>query len=268
MPELPEVETVRRALSKEVLGKKITRTILNLDKALRNKDKFFITNLNNQTIKAFERKGKNLIMVLDDYFVVLHLRMEGKFYHLSIDDNSKNLHNVITFFFDKTKLLFNDHRKFATIDIYNSRAELDNFLKTIGPEPWDIQVDKLFEQIKNKKIAIKSTLLDQKFISGLGNIYVDEVLFASKILPSRPTNQVTFEELNELVNNAIDILRRATLAGGSTISTFQAMNGINGRFQTELKVHSKKGELCPNGTKVLKTTIGGRGTYYCPGVQK
>ncbi len=268
MPELPEVETVRRSLVNEVLGKTILSTTLTLKKSLRNKDEDFLIHLDNQKIIAFERKGKNLIMVLDDYFVVLHLRMSGKFYHVSLAENSYNQHNVITFFFKKTKLLFNDPRKFATVDIYTSRAKLNTFLETIGPEPWDIKIDKLFEQIKDKRIAIKSTLLDQKIISGLGNIYVDEVLFASKIIPTRPTNQITYEELKRIITNAIIILKKATLAGGTTIFTFKAPNGIDGKFQSQLQVYGKKGESCPNGAKILRTTVNGRGTYYCPGVQK
>ncbi|NOQ50576.1 MAG: DNA-formamidopyrimidine glycosylase [Mycoplasmataceae bacterium] len=267
MPELPEVVTVCKTLELNILNLEIKTVKLETIKALRNQSVDYLNNLNNQKIIALKSKGKNLIIQTNDYWLVLHLRMEGKFFFIPKVNDEFNKHNILTINFLDNKLLFNDHRKFATIDIFGSSADLNKFLEKVGPEPWDVNIDSLYNQIKDKRTSIKQTLLDQKYMSGLGNIYVDEVLYASKIMPTRKTNSITYDQLVDIVRHSRIILWQSILVGGSTISTFQSQHGVDGKFQNQLKVHSRKGAKCPNGEKVQKIVVGGRGTYYCPGVQ-
>ena len=270
MPELPEVKTISSDLEKIFKGDIIFNfELINL-KSLRNRNIEYLAEIRNQEIIKIYQHGKNLIIQTTAYSIILHLRMEGKFEIINTKSDL-NLNHVIMLFYFKNKILsFNDHRKFATVDIYKieEQEEVAIFLKKYGPEPWDINKNDFYEQIKNKKNPIKSTLLDQKYMSGLGNIYVDEVLYASKIHPNTRTNLLTKNEIENIVDNSILILKRAIELRGTTISTFHSM-GISGMYQEELTVHTRVGQACKKcGAIVEKIKVGGRGTYFCPKEQK
>ena len=152
-----------------------------------------------------------------------------------------------------------------------SKNEMKDFikLKTLGPEPEDLTFDYLKEKYKKKTIAIKSTLLDQSIFVGLGNIYADEVLFLTKINPLKKTNQLTEDEIKKIIKNTKIVLKKATELGGSTIKTYMPEEGVAGRFQNQLLVHNRQNQKCLNcDSIILKTKVGGRGTYYCPNCQK
>ncbi len=269
MPELPEVETVRRILNKEIVGRKIIHIDCYYNPIIHEDLAFFKRTLKNQVIQRIERYGKYLVFVLNDDALIIHLRMEGKFYIK--DDEPKSKHEHIIFRFENGQSLrYHDVRKFGTMHLKTLKTYRDVYpLNTLGPEPKDAVPTVIYQRLHHKKIAVKTALLDQHIISGLGNIYVDETLFLSHIKPTRLTHQLTQKEVERLVNSAKKVCARAIELGGSTIRSYTASLGVHGRFQNELNVHTRVGQPCPVcGTLIRKTKVGGRGTYVCPTCQK
>ncbi len=269
MPELPEVKTITTDLNKIVLNKKITNVsslvLKSLEFNISNKD---INILTNQKIKNIYQFGKNIIFLLSDYKVVIHLRMEGKFTYLKNDKNQDFKFPIIIFeFSDKSKLVLTDHRKFATVKIYDKSLEDNIIFNKNGPEPWNVNINTIFEKSKRSRTPIKSFLLNQQNISGLGNIYVDEVLYESKIHPEQKSNTLNKKDIELIINNSISILKNAIEHRGSTISTYSSL-GIKGTYQNELKVHTRENQKCSCGSTIEKIKVGGRGTYFCPKEQQ
>lgn len=263
MPELPEVYNLAERLNDKVSNKKIKNFVVLSPKNIKNVTKPKIEkSLTGQKIKRVYSYAKYLIFETEKYNIVTHQRMEGK-YLLDVEPSK---HDIFKMEFNGFEISMQDFRKFSTVDLYNKGDDLP-FYEKIGPEPWDVDVDDIYERIKNKIIPIKSTLLDQKYMSGLGNIYVDEVLFASKISPTRKTNEISKKELKTIIENSISILNKAKRLGGSSIKTYSALEKP-GKYQKHLKVHTKEGHLCPGGDKVKKIKVNGRGTYYCERYQK
>lgn len=272
MPELPEVETVKNILKIDIIGKKILDIKINYNKIIKNVgEEAFINSLKGQTFIDIKRHGKYLIIELDDYYLISHLRMEGKYFLMHDEEISK--HDHIIFFFYDANLRYNDTRKFGTIHLYpkNKYCFEDLFkmepLKNVGSDPFNIELDDLYHNIIKANRHIKSVLLDQEIISGLGNIYVDEVLFMAKIHPEELANKLDKNDVKIILESAKIVLNKAISLGGTTIHSFQSSHGISGRFQNELLVHTK--EFCPVcKNKIKKIRVGGRGTYYCESCQK
>ena len=270
MPELPEVETVKEVLKKQVLNQKILDVIVNYPKMIEqiNVDDF-INKLKNQTIIDIKRRGKWLLFELNNYYLLSHLRMEGKYYIKKFDDEVTK-HQHVIFKFKDFELRYNDTRKFGRMylldkkDAYNTKP-----LNELGYEPWDhdLNIQYLKDKYKNKKLPIKSVLLDQSIIVGIGNIYADEVLYLSKINPYKKASLLNDKELNSIIENTKIVLEKAIKLGGTTIKSYTSSEGVHGRFQNELLVHTK--EECPYcHNKIAKVKINGRGTYYCDNCQK
>lgn len=271
MPELPEVETVKNGLKQKVLNKKITDCHVLYSGIIAYPEKEeFIKNIKNQTIHDIQRRGKFILFVLDEYYLISHLRMEGKYFIKSAEE-PLNKHDHVIFTLDgKIELRYNDTRKFGKMHLVK-KEELDNTpLNKLGLEPWDEHLTPSYlKQKVNKKKAIKTILLDQSVITGIGNIYADEILFLSKINPETYGCNLTTKKLQALIDNTKITLEKAIAAGGTTIHTYTAVDGIHGRFQQSLLVHGKKDAPCPVcQTKIIKTVVNGRGTYYCPKCQK
>ena len=264
MPELPEVETVKNRLLPNLKNKKILSVEVYLEKHS------ILKTIKDETILDIKRKGKYLIFILDNFYLVSHLRMEGKYFITK--EESINKHDLVKFIFDDFNLIYNDVRKFGTFNLFSKDIDIYNVypLNAVGPEPFNVDQEYLYNKLKAKKSEqIKTALLDQSIISGLGNIYVDEVLFLSKINPYRPSNSITFDETKLIIDSSIKTLNKAIKLGGSTIKSFESLNGEIGHFQTELLVHLREGERCLNcNTYIIKKRCGGRGTYYCPVCQK
>lgn len=271
MPELPEVETVKNGLLKKVKGKKITKCVVRWDGiiAYPNKEEF-IKEVVDETINDITRRGKFIVFELDHYYLTSHLRMEGKYFIKNIDEPLSKHDHVIFTLDNKEELRYNDTRKFGKMHLVK-KDELDKSpISKLGKEPWDkgLTIDYLKNKL-NKKKAIKSLLLDQEIIAGVGNIYADEILFLSKINPETNGCDLTNKNLQDIIDNTQTILAKAIEMGGTTIHTYTAVDGITGRFQQELLVHGKKDEECPNcKTKIVKIVVNTRGTYYCPKCQK
>lgn len=268
MPELPEVETVRQGLKKLLLGRIIKRACVYYDGIIEYPSVLeFTSNIENQKINDIDRYGKWLIFVLDDYYLLSHLRMEGKYFIKDASDELNKHEHVVFKLDDGRELRYMDVRKFGKMHLIPKDK-----IKDIGPlidlglEPWDkkLDVSYLKDKYKNKKLPIKSVLLDQSIIVGIGNIYADEILFLAKINPYVRAMDLSDNDLFNIIKYTKEILEKAIREGGTTIRSYSSVNGVHGLFQQELNVHSREGEKCPVcGSKIIKVKIGGRGTYYC-----
>ena len=270
MPELPEVETVRNSLKEIILNKRIKDIIVRYDKIIENVSvDDFINKLKEQEIIDIKRKGKYLIFELNDYYLVSHLRMEGKFFDYTGLDYGK--HDHIIFIFDDFNLRYNDTRKFGRMDLFEKSVDIYKCkpLAYVGPDANcdEASVDYLVSKFKKINKPIKETLLDQSIMSGLGNIYVDEVLFMARLHPESKTCNLDLDDIKNIKDASTTVLNKAITMGGTTIKSFAASHNHTGLFQNELLVHTK--EICPIcKSKIEKIRVGGRGTYFCPNCQK
>ena len=272
MPEKPEVITVQKQLKRKILNKKFTKVDVYWDNIIAFPSvEEFKQELIGKEIKDIYTRGKFLIFDLDEYSLLVHLRMEGKFFFRKIGDE-KNKHDHVIFTLDDEEMRFHDVRKFGKIHLLKT-DEMNNVkpLVNLGYEYSDPLLTKqyLHKKVKNKSLPVKTILLDQSIIAGIGNIYADEILFLSNISPYKQGNKLTLKNCEDIIHNTKIILEKAINLGGSTIKSFTSSEGVHGLFQNELLVHGHKGEECPNCTSLIdKVKIGGRGTYYCSNCQK
>lgn len=273
MPELPEVETVKETLKQKLIGKKIMDVTIYHDNIIEYPSVLkFKHQIKNQLIHNIKRYGKWLIFVLDDYYLLSHLRMEGKYFFKSKKENRNKHEHVIFTLDDGIELRYMDVRKFGKMHLIPKEKikEIGPFLE-MGLEPWDVKLtpEYLKEKYSKKKIAIKTSLLDQSIIVGIGNIYADEILYLSKINPLTSTNTLTTEQLKNVIKNTKEVLEKAIQKGGTTIRSYTSVDGVHGLFQQELYVHSRENQPCKTcQNNIVKIKVGGRGTYYCPTCQK
>lgn len=268
MPELPEVETVKEDLKKRVLGRKI-RDVRVLYKGIIDNLEVdeFVMRLRDQTIIDITRRGKFLIYQLDNYYLISHLRMEGKYFIKNPNEEINKHDHVIFMLDDGMELRYNDTRKFGKMYLYGLNEIDKSPLNKLGLEPWDkeLTVDYLKEKL-NKRIAIKTLLLDQGIIAGIGNIYADEILYLAGINPCNYGCMLEDSDIYNIIKYMREVLKKAISLGGTTIHTYTSLDGVTGRFQQELLVHGKK--TCSKCSEdVLKIVVNGRGTYYCPKCQ-
>ena len=274
MPELPEVETVKEALNQTVKGQTIKEIELRYEPMIKNMSADeFKEKLINQTIQEVSRRGKYLVFHFDDYQLLSHLRMEGKYFY--VDSNFElNSHVHVIFTLENGKrLLYQDTRKFGTYHLYDKAIDLETTapFQVLGLEPFATEFTPSYvkEKIQNKKKPIKSLLLDPTIVCGLGNIYVDEVLYRARLHPLTSSSELTDKDIENVVKYTVEVLARAIELGGTTIRTFSSSHGVSGTFQNELLVHQRKGENCYEcHTPIEKIKVGGRGTYFCPTCQK
>lgn len=273
MPELPEVETVRRGLVSLVIGKTIRKVDVLWPKIIEAPEvDEFRNDLVGETIENISRRGKYLIFHFTHYDMVSHLRMEGKYEFFS-EATPLNKHSHVRFIFtDGSELIYNDVRKFGRMSLMRKDTGLlYKGIQQLGPEPTEENFDLVeFEKrLKKAHTMIKPLLLNQKIVAGLGNIYVDEVLWLSKIHPEQPANILTSAEIEVLHQAIIAVITKAKEAGGTTIRTYLNALGEAGHFQQELNVYGQTGIPCPRcGTPIAKTKVAQRGTHYCPHCQQ
>lgn len=289
MPELPEVETIKRGLEKEIVGTRIVDVVFLWNKTLKNKNpKIAATKIVGKKIISIKRRAKIIIINLEGGLNLLfHMKMTG---HLIIAPASTKIKNngqwvsnqeelkdpfnqyirLIVYLNNNKLIAFSDLRKFGYLKII-SNTELEKILSEYGPEPFskDFNVNYLKKILSNKKIAIKKALLDQKTISGIGNIYADEILFASKINPLKTASKVSEKELNSIIQNTKKILRKSIELGGTSTSDFRNIKGDRGLYGNRLKVYKKNGRSCTIcHSEIKRMVVGGRGTHFCPKCQE
>ena len=273
MPELPEVETVKESLKLKLIGKKINGINILWDNIIAYPGKEeFANEIINKNIIDIKRRGKFLMFDLEEYYLLSHLRMEGKYFFKNNDEAINKHEHVIFDLGNNEELRYMDTRKFGKMYLIN-KNDIDNIgpLRELGLEPWDDNLtgNYLINKYKNKKLPIKTVLLDQSIIVGIGNIYADEILFLSRINPLKISNLISKDECKNIIKYTREVLEKAIRKGGTTIRTYSSVDGVHGLFQNELLVHGKDKGNCPAcNEKVDKIRVGGRGTYYCPKCQK
>lgn len=269
MPELPEVETIRRELMRTIIGKTILSPIIYYPNMVKSNLDFYIRECNNRTIIDVSRKGKFLLLDLDDgRRILFHLRMEGKLYVVNQDSHSMSHLSLFFPFRDEDcGLAFYDVRKFG-ITMLLEKGE-SGPLALLGKEPSEIDDPMyLYKRIHSSQKPIKELLLDQSIIAGIGNIYDSEILFRSKVSPFRKGKDVTLDECNRILQESKTVLDEAIVHNGSTIRTYQASQKIHGSFQEFLKAYGHD-DICSSchRFRIQKIMLGQRGTYFCPNCQ-
>ncbi|MDO4198814.1 MAG: DNA-formamidopyrimidine glycosylase [Erysipelotrichaceae bacterium] len=268
MPELPEVQTVVSTLELEIKDREIVGMDIIYPRIIEGDPEIFRDKMLHQHFRNFNRRGKYLLFEMDDFTFVSHLRMEGKYFVLDENEETKKHDHIIFYLDDHRKLVYNDVRKFGRMEIVPKDDRYDDF-HGLGLEPFDERFDDKYclEYLNGKNKPIKTMLLDQGFIAGIGNIYADEILSAIKIHPLTMAKDLKKNDCKKLVYETRRILSEAIEAGGTTIRSYTSSLGVTGRFQLNLRVHTLK--ECPKcKSEIQKITVGGRGTYYCPKCQK
>ncbi|MFA6829197.1 MAG: DNA-formamidopyrimidine glycosylase [Bacilli bacterium] len=271
MPELPEVETVRRQLTSQLIGKTFLEPIVYYSGMIKTPINEYVSGLTGRKVTSIDRKGKFLIFNLDnDYRIIFHLRMEGKLFIVDKNNHSpSHLSLFIPFENDNNGLAFYDVRKFGVT--YYLPKDDEGPLEKLGKEPFDIDDPKyLLSHYQKTNKPIKEMLLDQTIMSGLGNIYADEVCFACRISPFMKANQLTEKNCEDILTNSRLILNKSIENQGSTVRSYKASAHVSGSFQNFLKVYSQDGKECSvcHKVKIEKRKLSGRGTSYCPYCQK
>tara|TARA_B100001093_G_scaffold58736_1_gene49645 strand:- start:2652 stop:3515 length:864 start_codon:yes stop_codon:yes gene_type:complete len=287
MPELPEVEIVKQSLSQNIQQKKILKVIIK-NRNLRFKiPSKFEQLLKNKFIVKVSRFSKYLIFNFSDRsFCLVHLGMSGTIHLIKKNNlnnftntsfyNSLNLpkkHNHVEIRLKNLKIIYNDPRRFGFFRYIKNEQELKKKFEHLGPEPFfkEFNLKYLMNYFKNKKKDIKSFLLDQKFVSGIGNIYASEILFLCKINPKKEAFKLTKKEGKKIISFSKIVLNKAIKKGGSSIRDFKNILGENGNYQKEFKVYQKESGNCPRNKckgKIKKIVVAKRSTFYCNICQK
>lgn len=269
MPEIAEVRTVAKTLNERISHSKIKDIDILYPNIIEDDLDYFKKCLIGKEIKKVSNYGKYLLFDLGDKTLISHLRMEGKYFIKGEDEEVVKHEHIIFHLDDGRTLRYHDTRKFGRMHIANTDEVMSKELSSLGLEIDDpnLKANDVYERIHKRRKPIKSVLLDQTIINGLGNIYVDEVLFASKIHPETLASALSLKDCENIIREGSIIIGKATEAGGTTIRSYTSSLGVYGSYQNYLKVHTK--EVCPEcGSKILKIRVGGRGTYLCPKCQK
>ncbi|KGE16310.1 DNA-formamidopyrimidine glycosylase [Paenibacillus wynnii] len=274
MPELPEVETVRRTLNALIKGKQIEHVTVRLARIIQRPDDIqaFAHLLAGHSIIDVQRRGKFLRIVLDGLVLVSHLRMEGRYGLYSSNDPLDKHTHVIFHFTDGSELRYNDVRQFGTMHLFQQDEDLLLApLNKLGQEPLEpsFTLERFKEIVADKSTKIKSLLLNQEYVVGIGNIYVDESLHRAGIHPEDSAKSLNDKQLDKLYQAIVATLTEAVNAGGSSIKSYVNGQGESGTYQQQLIIYGRKNEPCSScGTMIEKTVVGGRGTHYCPNCQR
>ena len=289
MPELPEVEVVKRSLVNKAQNLIVKSVNIN-DGRLRYKiEKKEAKKIIGLKIEKIKRRSKYLLFFFNKNIIMLvHLGMTGKFFFINernkkfktsfyynLNKEKDDKHNRIIFnLSDNQKLIYNDIRKFGFIKFFKkSEIKQNTHFKNLGPEPLSTQFnfDYFKKYILNRKRTIKDILMDQKFVSGLGNIYVNEILFFSGIRPTKKAHKISDKEIKMIIKFSRKILLKAIKFGGSSIKNFSTTSGKKGFFQQHFSVYGKKGEICSKkncSNNIIKIVLANRASFYCAKCQQ
>ncbi len=274
MPELPEVETVKKTLEKKLAGLTITGVEIMMPKVIREPEPRQFANLvTGKKITKLGRRGKYLLIYLSEFSVlVIHLRMTGRLVYTRPEDPPPRHTHVVFHLSDGCQLRFADMRQFGRILLTDTRR-LDQVkgLKDLGPEPLGPEFTREFlrKELKRKRVRLKSLLLDQTFVAGLGNIYADEALYRSRLHPERIAQSLSPREIASLYRSIIEVLEEAILNRGTSMRDYVDGDGRAGNYQKLLRVYNREGQQCFRcGSNIARIKVGGRSSYYCPSCQK
>ena len=289
MPELPEVEVVKKSLINKMQNLFVKAVKINDGRLRYEIDRKKIKKIIGLKFKKIYRRSKYLLFFFNKEVVMLvHLGMTGKFFFINCkktkhktsfyydinEDKDKKYDRIIFYLSNNQKLIYNDVRKFGFIKVINRKnLDLNAHLKYLGPEPLSKKFNiKYFKNyILRRDRTIKDILMDQKFISGLGNIYVNEILFFSGVKPTKKVKKLSEKEINKIIKLTKKIILKAIISGGSSIKNFSSSSGKKGSFQQHFSVYGKKGEKCSNRkcrNNIIKIIISNRSSFYCSKCQK
>jgi formamidopyrimidine-DNA glycosylase len=292
MPELPEVESIKRQLNKYLVGHRIKRVEINYKKCFRGDPK----KIEGGKVKKIKRFGKAQVIELDNGFsLVVHIKLTGQLIYRgpNLPSRKRTLSSKITggldgkhthviFHLDrKGTLYYNDVRKFGWMKVTQSAnvKTQNKFIKNLGPEPVvdpsnppenPLTLEKFTTVVQSTGAMIKPVIMDQKKIAGVGNIYANDALFLAKINPGKKANKLSKVEVGKLYRSILEVLKKGLEYGGASELSFVTPDGSEGKYQDHTLVYGKEGRSCPNGCggKIKKIKVGGRGTYFCPHCQK
>jgi len=267
MPELPEVETIVCGLKDELRDLKFSKVEVHLEKCLLGSKESFINSLKGKKILDVERRGKNIVFLLNGGMaLVVHLRMTGKLRFLPAHTpQEKHTHVIFSFKGHPKQLRFVDQRQFGRLFV-EKREGGDKLgsLAVLGPEPLEVSAEEFIRRAREKRGAIKSLLLDQRFLAGVGNIYTDEALHRAGIHPRRTASSLKEKDFLRLYHALRRILRGAIRAGGTSVRTYVDVRGATGGFQKSLRVYGREGKACRVcGGPIVRERVGGRGSFFC-----
>ena len=277
MPELPEVESLRRILARSAIGRSFAVTRIREPRLRRMLAPGFAQAIAGATIERVARRAKYLLLELSGGGVIIvHLGMSGSLTHRDAgfaDGTFDPRHDHVELLLDDgTRLVYNDPRRFGLLK-FVTRAELDRTaeLSGIGPEPLgsEFNAEYLWRITRRRKAAIKNMLMDQRIVAGVGNIYAAEILFRAGVRPTRPAGKVTRAETERIVAATPTILRAAIGSRGTTFRSYRDSRGQPGRFAAKLKVYDREGKPCLTcSTPIRNVTVGQRSSFYCPQCQR
>lgn len=269
LPELPEVETVVRSLAPHLPGRRILSASFTSRFVTPGNRGALARELAGRTIQGIQRRGKFIMIALDRGTLMVHLGMTGKLLlEGTFSDLTQDTHTHGTFVLDQGVLLYHDPRQFGRIS-WNAGLEWNADLERLGPEPLEISLEHFVERLRRRTARVKALLLNQRFLAGLGNIYVDESLAIAGIHPLAIASRLSARKAAALHQAMRDVLTLAIEHGGSSVSDYVDANGNRGWFQTLHRVYGRQGEPCLScGTPIRKIIVAQRGTHYCPRCQR
>ena len=272
MPELPEVETIVRNLSSKLKGLEISSVRIIYPPVLRNKKPSLINDLKGRKVVDVRRRGKMLLINFErNLSLLIHLKMTGQLlFYPGGKPWDKHTHFILSFKDEKNELRFRDVRKFGFIScLRNLDISCADELKNLGPEPLEIDFSLFKKLFQGRKARLKSLLLNQNFIAGIGNIYADEILFQAKLHPLTPASHLGDDDLRRLLKAMRGVLRKAIIHKGSSIRSFTNAEGKRGKFQNYHQVYGRESQscfICRENIKRIR--LGGRSSFFCPRCQK
>ena len=273
MPELPEVETVKKALERVLIGKTIVKVITRIPQLRYSLKEIKGKQLSGKKILAIERRGRYIILSLNENKrLLLHLGMSGSCRVVKQGETIRKHEHVLFELSNGTSWRFDDTRRFGFIILYTAGYEPD-CLKNLGPEPLNGKFNPqyLFSASRHRRCPVKTLIMENKTVTGVGNIYANEALFNAKIDPRKHAGRLTETECRLLVLEIKKILKKAIKAGGTTIIDFKGVDGSEGKFKFALRVYGKAGKACPRCGKkhnLQRIKLGGRSTFFCKKCQK
>ena len=268
MPELPEVETTLRAI-KKFQGQNLINIKVHNRNLRWTVSKDLEKNSKNQKLIYLHRRAKYIIFELENTYLLLHLGMSGSLRILKSEDNYFLKHDHIEFIFKNEKIIYNDPRRFGSLHITKS-VNNHKLISQLGPEPLskNFNGEYLLDCCKRSKTNIKSLIMNQKNVVGIGNIYASESLYLSRVNPQKESQELNFEECKRIVSSSKKVLNEAIKVGGTTLKDFYSADGSAGYFKIKLNVYGRNGQKCKNcEEEIIKVTINQRATFYCPNCQ-
>lgn len=262
MPELPEVETIVRSLAPRLTGRRILSAIFSSKLVTRGGLKKVAARLAGKTILSLKRHGKHIVFQLDSGVLTIHLGMTGKL----LLDGAATPYTRGIFRLDRSTLLYDDVRQFGRIDF---SEQLPERVERLGPDALVIEFDQFYALLKARKARIKSLLLNQSVLSGMGNIYTDEALFRARIHPTTNSGRLGRVRAQNLHRAMVEVLTIAIASKGSSISDYVDADGASGSFQLQHLVYGRADQPCSKcGTPIRRIVVAQRGTHYCPRCQR